>query len=47
MDTDLDSAGYLLDDEDGSDSEDDIDFDLMAGAAEFSDDADMFDDDTL
>ena len=47
MDTDLDSAGYLVDDEEGSDSDADMDFDLMSGEAEFSDETDMFDDDTL
>ena len=45
VDTDLGSAGYLMDDEESSDSDEDLDFDMMAGAAEFADD--MFDDDTL
>ncbi|MBE6915058.1 MAG: DNA-directed RNA polymerase subunit beta [Ruminococcaceae bacterium] len=41
MDTDLDQAGYLMDDEETTDSDDEMDFDLMSDA-DF-DEADMYD----
>ena len=42
MDTDLDQAGYLMDDEESVDSDDELDFDMMSDDAGF-DDADLYD----